>query len=98
MPDWGRIGPGPQIAFIVEGETIEANMSVSSKEKSKLLAEENSRTPEFEHGYVHGKRSRYLNELSPRYLILGIDDYAFGFRAGYFANVRMAPRAGSVGR
>lgn len=77
---------------------MEANMKVSTKEQSEVLAEENSRTPEYEHGYVHGERSRKLNEVPPRYLVLGIDDYAFGFRAGYFANVRMAPRAESVGR
>ncbi len=77
---------------------MKANMEVSTKEKSEVLAEENSRTPEYGHGYVHGERSRKLNEAPPGYVIIGIDDYAFGFRAGYFANARMAPRAESVGR
>lgn len=68
-------------------------MTTPTHDSSTTLADETGQTPDFKHGYVHGERSRQLNEVPPRYLILGIDDYAFGFRAGYFANVRSSPRA-----
>ena len=73
-------------------------MTTSTKKTAEVPAGENSRASEYEHGYVHGERSRMLNEVPPKYLMIGIDDYAFGFRAGYFAGVRTAPRAESVGR
>lgn len=71
-------------------------MNVPGKQESALLAEQDSRSTEYEHGYVHGERSRTLNEAPPKYVMIGIDDYAFGFRAGYFANVRSTPRAENV--
>lgn len=73
-------------------------MLVPSKEESVLLAEQDIRSTEYQHGYVHGERSRTLNEAPPKYVMIGIDDYAFGFRAGYFANVRSTPRAGNIGK
>jgi hypothetical protein len=77
---------------------MNAIMIVSRREDPDTLAGEDGRSPEYKHGYIHGERSRKLKEVPPRYLILGIDDYAFGFRAGYFANVRTAPRPGGIGR
>ena len=77
---------------------MKAIMTIPTHEKPEVLAEDSSRTTEFERGYVHGEQSRQLNALPPKYLMFGIDDYALGFRAGYFANVRTAPSAGSVGR
>ena len=73
-------------------------MQIPSKEESAVLAQQNIRSSEYQHGYIHGERSRALNEVPPKYVMIGIDDYAFGFRAGYFANVRSTPRAGNVGK
>lgn len=66
-------------------------MRVPSKEEFAAPPKSNVRPLEFRRGYVHGERSRKLNEAPPKYVMVGIDDYAFGFRAGYFGGVR-APR------
>ena len=77
---------------------MKAHMTISTKKTPEVPGEDSSRGSAYEHGYVHGERSRKLNYLPPKNLMFGIGDYALGFRAGYFANVRTAPRAGSVGR
>ena len=60
-------------------------MPVSSKEKSKVLAEQYGWTLAHAEGYVDGERSRRRGELPSRYAMIGIDHYCLGFRAGYFA-------------
>jgi hypothetical protein len=92
------IWPGPKFALIVAYHKMKAIMRVPTKEESARLAVPNSPTSEYEHGYVHGERSRTLNEAPPKYVMIGIDDYAFGFRAAYFANVRSTPRADNLGK
>jgi hypothetical protein len=60
-------------------------MTVSSKEKSKVLAEQYGWTLAHAQGYVDGQRSRKRGEPPSRYVMIGIDHYCLGFRAGYFA-------------
>ena len=60
------------------------NMNVLSNDSAKVLVEEMGWTLEQAEGYVEGERYR-LGRLAPsEYHKVGIDEYALGFRAGYF--------------
>jgi len=59
-------------------------MMVLLKERSKVLAEEMGWSLDRAAGYLEGEKYRNSGqELSP-YLKVGIDEYARGFRAGYY--------------
>jgi hypothetical protein len=66
-------------------------MKLLSEEKPKILAEKHGWPIARAQGYVAGEASRRLDEVPSTYALVGIDDYALGFRAGYF--VRRSPRA-----
>jgi hypothetical protein len=73
-------------------ETYRAgSMKVSSTEKVKVLAEQNGWTLAWANGYVAGEISRKRGRVPPKHLLIGIDEYCLGFRAGFFANVRKSP-------
>jgi hypothetical protein len=71
-------------------------MKFLSKEKSKVLAEQNGWTLAQAEGYVDGERWRRRGTAPSRYVLIGIDDYCLGFRAGYFAPARKLPSAKNV--
>lgn len=66
-------------------------MKLLSEEKSKILAERHGWSTARAQGYVAGEASRRHDEVPSTYALVGIDDYALGFRAGYF--VRQSPRS-----
>jgi len=68
-------------------------MKVLSKEKSKVLAEQNGWTLAQAEGYVDGHTSRKRGKVPSMYNLIGIDEYCLGFRAGYFATNRKIPSA-----
>ena len=55
-----------------------------SIENGKLLAEKMGWTLERAEGYVEGERYRRRRLALSEYQKVGIDEYALGFRAGYF--------------
>ena len=57
---------------------------VKFKEKSQVLAEQYGWSLAAAKGYVDGETFRKRRETPPPYPIVGIDEYAEGFRAGYF--------------
>ena len=57
---------------------------VKFKEKWKVLAEEYGWLADSAQGYVEGERCRKLRRAPPQHLVVGIDDFSEGFRAGYF--------------
>jgi hypothetical protein len=59
-------------------------MKILSEEKSKLIAERNGWTLAFAEGHVAGESMRRSGKVLSMYALVGIDDYALGFRAGYF--------------
>ena len=59
-------------------------MKVLSEEKSKLLAERNGWPLAYAQGNVEGEIARHSGKAISRHAMVGIDDYAQGFRAGYF--------------
>ena len=63
-------------------------MKILSKEKVKVLAEQNGWTIAHAEGYIDGQHSRRRGLVPSRFLLIGIDDYCQGFRAGYFASDR----------
>ena len=60
-------------------------MKFLSKEKSKVLAERNGWTLAHAEGYVEGQRARKRGTMPQKYVLVGLDDYSQGFRAGYFS-------------
>ncbi len=54
------------------------------KEKSRLLAEETGWSLERAAGYLEGEKYRKNGQSLSAYLKVGIDEYARGFRAGYY--------------
>jgi hypothetical protein len=68
-------------------------MKIVSKEKAKVLAEQNGWTLAHAEGYIEGQRSRRRGIAPSKYALVGIDDYCLGFRAGYFAQDRKSQPA-----
>lgn len=73
-------------------------MKFSSREKSKVLAEQNGWTLARAEGYIDGERARKRGTALAKYVLVGIDDYCVGFRAGYFATARTRPNSENVVR
>ncbi len=59
-------------------------MKVLSKDNDNVLSEEMSWTLERTQGYVEGERYRRQSLAISVYHKVGIDEYALGFRAGYY--------------
>jgi hypothetical protein len=73
----------------------EMKMKLLSTEKSKALAEQNGWSLDHARGFVDGETCRRLGRTPPRSVVIGIDNYSLGFRAGYFErHNRDAGRAG----
>ena len=53
-------------------------------EMFKRAPEGDSAAPAFVNGYSDGQAARVSNQTLTAYLRVGIDDYAKGFRAGFF--------------
>jgi hypothetical protein len=59
-------------------------MDVLSEEKLRILVEKRGWSRARAQGYVKGEAARRCGEIPPPHSIVGIDDYALGYRAGYF--------------
>lgn len=59
-------------------------LKVFSKEKFKVLAEKNGWSLAHAEGFVDGESFRRRGKRPPNYVLIGIDEYCQGFRAGYF--------------
>jgi hypothetical protein len=57
---------------------------IAFKEKSQVLAEQYGWPLPSAKGYVDGETFRKRRKEPPVHALVGIDDYAEGFRAGYF--------------
>lgn len=73
-------------------------MKFLSKEKSKVLAEQNGWTLSRAEGYIEGERARKRGTAPAKYVLVGIDDYCQGFRAGYFSRSNAQKDAPSAER
>ena len=69
-------------------------MKILSREKFKVLAEKNGWSLAHAEGFVDGESFRRRGKRPPNYVLIGIDDYCQGFRAGYFER-NAAPRTRS---
>jgi len=54
------------------------------KEKFKVLAEVYGWSPDYAKGFVDGETSRLRGKKPSKHVLIGIDDYGLGFRAGFF--------------
>jgi hypothetical protein len=59
-------------------------MKVLPKEKFKALAEANGWSLEHARGFVDGETFRLRGTPPSQYVLVGIDEYSLGFRAGYY--------------
>ena len=59
-------------------------MKIFSRQKYKVLAEKNGWTLAHAEGFVDGESFRRRSKRPPNYVLIGIDEYCQGFRAGYF--------------
>jgi hypothetical protein len=59
-------------------------VKIFSREKFKVLAEKNGWSLAHAEGFVDGESFRRRGKRPPNYVLIGIDEYCQGFRAGYF--------------
>jgi hypothetical protein len=59
-------------------------LKVLSKEKFRVLAEEHGWSLARAEGFVDGESFRRRGKRPPKYVLVCLDDYSQGFRAGYF--------------
>lgn len=59
--------------------------------KLKQNAQDNGWSAAFANGFTEGQAARQRNDALTAYVRVGIDDYAKGFRTGYFARPSVAP-------
>jgi len=64
------------------------------KQKFLELAKDNDWSPAFAEGYVDGQALRKRGKSAPKFLLVAIDEYSLGFRAGFFQ--REASRGGGA--
>jgi hypothetical protein len=71
-------------------EEKESNVRSLPKEKIAAFSEQYGCSVDFAEGYVNGEIARRRGIPLSCYLRIGVDQYALGFRAGYFVrqNVR----------
>ena len=60
------------------------NMKELLKEKFKVPVEIYGWSPDHAIGFVDGVISRVWGKKPSKHVLIGIDDYSLGFRAGYF--------------
>ena len=59
-------------------------MSHVTRPKFLELAKSNRWSQAYAAGFVHGEALRKRKALPPKFLLVAIDEYSVGFRAGYF--------------
>jgi len=59
-----------------------------SEKMVQRLAEKHGWTATYLEGYVNGKTARRRGEAPSTFLLIGIDEYCLGYRAGYYAAER----------
>lgn len=65
-------------------EQVQEQVKSFSEEKFKALAEKNNWSVSYAQGFIEGEAVRRSAQPAPRVALIGIDQYALGFRAGYF--------------
>ena len=71
-------------------------MKILSEQKLKILAERHGWSIARAEGYVMGETVRRRGEKPLTHWLIGIDDFALGFRAGYFVRDRPRPHANDL--
>jgi hypothetical protein len=73
-------------------EEKDGKIQVLARKKFRVLAEQNNWSIAYAEGYFNGKAQRRLGKPPTSYILIGIDQYPEGFRAGYFGR-QNPPRA-----
>jgi hypothetical protein len=72
-------------------------MHISAEKNPWILAQTHGWSAARAQGFVEGEAARRRGEKPSSYRLVGIDDYALGFRAGYFLRAASRPAAGAIG-
>ena len=80
------INDGGQGEFDMDKE-IENKIASLSKEKYTALVEAHGWSATFAEGYVHAQMERRMGKPISSYHLVGRDEYALGFRMGYFERI-----------
>ncbi len=67
-------------------------MKVLSEEKVRLLAESRNWSLEYAAGYLEGETQRRRSASPTAYVLVGMDQYCLGYRAGYYERQQTARR------
>jgi hypothetical protein len=59
-------------------------MKAAPREKFRVLAESNGWSLDHAKGYVDGEICRLRGKQPSKHLLVGIDEYSLGFRAGFY--------------
>jgi hypothetical protein len=60
------------------------NVTFLSEQKATAIAQQMGWSLAFAEGYIAGQSERWRGNRPSSYAMVGVDDYARGFRAGYF--------------
>lgn len=60
------------------------NVTFLSEQKATAIAQQMGWSLAFAEGYIAGQSERWRGNRSSSYVMVGMDDYARGFRVGYF--------------
>ena len=70
--------------MLLRSQGLGSNVKYLANEKLKLLAEANGWSLEHAQGYVDGEIFRLRGKKPSSYVLVGIDEYSFGFRDAYY--------------
>lgn len=71
-------------------------MKILSEKKTKLVAEKYGWSSAFAEGFVEGESMRRSGKVLSMYTSVGIDEYARGFREGYFERQTASVKAAAA--
>jgi len=67
-----------------KGESVMHNRKFLIKQNANILAEQNAWSTAYTEAYLAGRHHHRLGKPLGAYARVGIDEYALGYRAGYF--------------
>ena len=82
----------------MKGSAIGDNVTFLAREKATALSERTSWPMAFAEGYIAGQSASWRGHPPSSYIMVGMDHFARGFRAGYFKRSTEEMAGRSAGR
>jgi hypothetical protein len=83
-PDFVFPLPGPKLAYTGYMGHGEGRMKAAPREKFRVLAESKGWSLDHAKGYIDGEIFRLRGKQPSKHVLVGIDEYSLGFRAGFY--------------